>query len=282
MYKIEKKRRNGGFMLKKLCSLLLVIMMILSFVSCKKVIFESAYYKNGQSVYIEIPETSKVIAQYEADFDNDGNNERLDIILAGKDDANASSRPIMFEMFKKDFDGNMTSVNLIYPNDVNAPVIYDGFLSKDRIDVMVKETGDGVNIYFEESGISNHFGDFKSFYFTGYEFKNYNFKQIAEPVMYVGSYPDLYEANKLIKDYEDPNATEKIDKSDYEYLIRFKDKLAGYNLENEKYGYDYPVSEQDKSFKRVVRLKREESGVGNADKWYESIEKGPFGKVIIY
>ena len=282
MNKVEKMNKNGGFMLKRLFSLVLVTMMVLSLVSCKKVIFQTAYYKDGQNVYIDIPETSQVIAQYEADFDHDGNNERLDIVLGGKDDNNATTRPIMFEMYKKDFDGNMTSVNLIYPNDVNVPVIYDGFLSKDRIDVMVKETEDGVNIYFEESGLSNHFADFKSFYFTGFEFKNYNFKQLAEPVMYVGSYPDLYEANKLIKEYEDPNATEKIDKSDYDYLIRFKNQLVRFDLDNEKYGYAYPVSDQDKSFKRIARLKREESGVANADKWYESIEKGPFGKVIIY
>lgn len=269
-------------MIKKFVSVVLIVLMLISIVSCKKVIFESAYYKNEQGIYIEIPEQSKVIAQYEADYDNDGNTERLDIILAGQDDTNASSRPIMFEMFKKDFDGNMTSVNLIYPNDVNAPVIYDGFISKDRIDVMVKETENGVNIYFEESGLSNHFADFKSFYFTGFEFNNYNFKQIAEPVMYVGSYPDLYDANKLINEYEDPNATEKIDKSDYDYLIRFKNQLSKHNLNNDKYGYDYPVSDQDKSFKRIARLQREESGVGNADKWYDSIEKGPFGKVVIY
>lgn len=269
-------------MLKKLLCLVLVVMMVMSLFSCKKAIFETAYYKDGNNVYIDIPEESKVIASYEADFDNDGNNERLDIILAGKDDTNANTRPILFEMYKKDFDGNMSMVNLIYPNDVNSPAIFDGFISKDRVDVMVKETEDGVNIYFEESGISNHFGDFKSFYFVGYKFDNYNFKQIAEPVMYVGSYPDLYEFKDLIKSYEDPNVESLIDQSDYDYLMRFQDKLEAYGINYDYYGYQYPIVDNDKEMKRIISLKREESGVSNADKWYESIEKGPFGKVTIY
>lgn len=269
-------------MLKRIFSLVLVVMMVLSLVSCKKVIFETAYYKDANNVYIDIPQESKVVAQYEADFDNDGNNERLDIILAGKDDSNANTRPILFEMYKKDFDGNMSMVNLTYPNDVNSPVIYDGFISKDRIDVMVKEADDGINIYFEESGISNHFADFKSFYFVGYKFNNFNFKQIAEPVIYVGSYPDLYDVKELIKNFEDPNAEKMIDQSDYDYLIRFQNKMDAYGLNDDHYGYQYPVVDYDKDMKRILRLQREESNVSNADKWYESIEKGPFGKVIIY
>ena len=269
-------------MLKKIFSVVLVVMIVMSLVSCKKVIFETAYYKDDNNLYVDIPEESKVIASYEADFDKDGNDERLDIILAGKDDSNANTRPILFEMYKKDFDGNMTMANLAYPNDVNSPAIYDPFISKDRIDIMVKEADDGINIYFEESGISNHFGDFKSFYFVGYKFNNYIFKQIAEPVMYVGSYPDLYDMNELIKSYEDPNTESMIDQSDYEYLIKFKNKLEAYGLNYDYYGYQYPIIDNDKDMKRIIRLNREESNVSNADKWYESIEKGPFGKVTIY
>lgn len=269
-------------MLKKLCSVFLVLVVSLSLVSCKKVIFETAYYKEGDRIYTTLPETSKVIAQYEADFDNDGNNERLDIILAGQDDNNASSKPIMFEMYKKDFEGNMSSVNLVYPNDVNAPNIYDTYLGKDRIDVLVKETENGVNIYFEECGLSNHFGDFKSFYLVGYEFSNYNFNQLGEPVLYVGSFPELYEMNEVIAEYENPETKDNVDKSDYDYLVKFKNQLAKYDLNNDKYGYDYPISDSDKTFKRIARIQREESGTANADKWQQSIETGPFGKIIIY
>ena len=53
-------------MLKKLFSLVLVVMIVMSLVSCKKAIFETAYYKDDNNLYVDIPEESKVIASYEA------------------------------------------------------------------------------------------------------------------------------------------------------------------------------------------------------------------------
>lgn len=270
-------------MLKKILTLSLVIITVFSLVSCtKNTIFETSYYKDEAFIYTGIPETSKSLGSYEADFDKCGENERLEVILCGQDDNNAQTRPIRLEMYKKDFDGNMTLVNLVYPNDVNSPVIYDGYLSKDRIDVFVDETDDGAKIYFEESGLSNNFSDFKSFYYVGYEFKDYNFQQMANPISFIGSYPDLYEAFDLINQFEDPNAIEKLPQTDYDYLIRFKDSLNRYNLPYTNYGYDYPVINKNKELKLVSRTYRTESNISNSDNWLNSDNTGPFGKVVIY
>lgn len=271
-------------MMKKCLRLVLMLMLILALSSCNnKKLFETQYYKTDGVVGLHnLPDTSIVIGSLEADFDNDGNNERLDIKLCGSDDPNATTRPIVFEMYKKDYDGEMSLASLTYPNDVNYPVMYDGFLSKDRVDVFTEQNEAGVKIYFEESGISNHFADFKSFYLVGYEFKNYDFNKIADPVTYIGSYPELYEVDNLIKSYEDSNSEKSIEESDYTFLKNFKEKVESYNINVNRYGYDYPICDNDKKFTKVVRLIREESNVNGATEWHQSDDIGPFGKVSFF
>ena len=262
-------------MLKKSFKVFICLFILSSLlVSCGvKYEFNTAYHKNDDySVVIDLPNDSKLLKSIEKDFDNDGNIEKLDVFITGKDDGDCAARPIKYVMSRKDDNKNWAEVDTVYPFDSNdiivVPNIFSGNVGTDRLDIFIDKNNELPSIYYEETGLSGKFADGKTFCLIVFKFINNKFTKDNETVTYAGSYPDLDTLLSDYKNYIENPTNESVfdDQVSLDITKRIVDYLKYFEIENDNIGYNYPICENNK-YEKLVRLVRNESNVDEADVW---------------
>ncbi|MGI6006958.1 MAG: PdaC/SigV domain-containing protein [Ruminococcus sp.] len=206
------------------------------------------------------------------DYDQDGENEILVLVLSRQQTRWKYSSAFVLNMLEKDEDGNWTrGAETVLEADLK------GAYSPARIEFFAREYGDHVGIFLEDTSLARHFADGMSWRLTQVAYQNQAFGQVGEEIYTAGS-DDIANACFEMDDTYYPEGYEE----GRQTILNFINSVHELELYPERIGWDAPLTDQDSSLRKILRIEKStEITPQQAQEWMQSGASQPLGPVSV-
>lgn len=185
-----------------------------------------------------------VIFADQHDYDNDGEDEILSVILEGKDRADISLRLCMLEQsqdgWQVEAETNVTSENDSF-----------GIYQIDRNPQNITIYTDNQNQIFLESVSYSRFGDGVEWELLTYQYANAAFSQVHTPIFFAESYD--------LEPYFTMNPANAIDDESRMYAQEFVDAIHELGLNPQEINLEISIPDTDGSLRKLAKLLKKDN-----------------------
>ena len=225
-------------------------------------------------------DVSGIISADSYDYDKDGKDEILVIILLGSDDADVEKEYKMY-MLEQDDAGNWSMAAEQFLNDLADEDQYTtsyglnhlySTVCPSRMEFFVKDNGDQVFIYMEGTGLSHYFADGTSWGLYRLVYRDQTFQKSGVPAGTAGSDDVSIACMDMDVDYG----------YDQDYIRTFVNSVYALEVSPTQLGWEYPIPDSDSSLRSIVRImKTSDLAYEDISAWQNSGASNPLGDITV-
>lgn len=227
------------------------------------------YYIGGGEYWVESTrlEQSGIISADAYDYDKDGQDEIFVVVILGGQESSLD-QSVLMHMLELDDAGNWYTAASY---DQITSFLYS-MVCPGRTEWFIKDTGDQVYLYLENTGISQYFADGEGWNLTRFQYRDQSFVLTGEPVGISGSDDVSWACLQMNPNYE----------YEQEYIRDFIDQVYALDVHPTQLGWEYPITDHDSSLRSIVRVvKTNDFTYDEVWAWQNTDMSQPLGNVNV-